>query len=277
MTINFANLLPTLQPALESVARIPIVHYLNETIWIFAAIETGHLLLLTILGGAVLILNLRVLNLVLTDVPVEEVERTTRSWYRFGAAGAIVTGVIMGITTARTLLPNGAFFIKMVALIAAIILSHVVARQVRGSRALESRSGKAAILAGFAIWLAAMFLFATTARVNPGSILIALAGAALLSVATQRRHRPAIIAASALALSGWYVSLDALVGQSHGIGIALTSTGLVAAASFPTYSMDGRDTDKSILGKEALQRLTAFVSTLAWITVAAAGRWIGFS
>ena len=58
MTVNFTELLPWTQPVLESLAHIPVIKYINETVWIFALVETGHLLFLAILGGAVFALRL---------------------------------------------------------------------------------------------------------------------------------------------------------------------------------------------------------------------------
>ena len=109
MTVNFSELLPWAAPALESLAHIPVIKYVNETVWIFALVETGHLLFLAVLGGAVFALNLRVLGLVLPAVSLQDVERAVRPWYNAGVAGALVTGLAMAITTARTLLPSGAF------------------------------------------------------------------------------------------------------------------------------------------------------------------------
>lgn len=278
MTINFRDLFPAAEHALEGLANIPAIHYVNETVWIFALVETGHLLFLTVLGGSVFALNLRILGLTLQDVTVEAVERATRPWYRLGVWGTIVTGVAMGMTTARTLLPSGAFFIKMIALIAAILLSSVVAREARaGSAGSSSQAGIARVGIATALWLGALFLLATTNGLNSGGILVGLAGAGLLAAAAQRRHRPLVIGLSIAGLAGWYVGLDALAAHGNGGSFAWLGNGVVAAAVVPALSYGVRDIRVGSGEREASRKLTAFASTLAWVTVAAAGRWIGFS
>ncbi len=277
MTVNFRDLFPSIQPVLEEIAHIPLIEHVNATLWIFALVEIGHLLFLATLGGAVLLLNLRVLGLILRSIPLQDVEQALRRWYQAGAAGTIVTGLAMGITTARTLLPSGAFFIKMVALLAAIILSGVVARQVRSGRAAPTAGNIAAIALGFAIWFFALFLFATTGSVNSGSMLIALVGAALLVAITQRRFRPAAAVLATLALGGWYLSLDSLAGYHAGGGIAWIGHGVLAATALPLVGLGAREIRAGNGTKYAVLKLTAFAATLAWITVTAAGRWIGFS
>lgn len=277
MSVNFGELFPAVSPALEALAHIPLVQRLTETAWVFALVETGHLLFLTVLGGSVFALNLRLLDLVLTDVPVEDVERATRPWYRAGVIGTIATGVAMAATTASTLLPSEAFFIKMASLLAAIVLSQNVARQVRDSRASQAPGSIVAIAAGFSIWLGALFLFATTAQLNSGSLLVALAGAALFSAAAQRHHRVIVASLSVVVLTGWYLSLDAVGAQDGGGSFASLGNGVAAVAVMPVLGIAVRDIRVDASGTEAVRKLTAFSATLAWITVAAAGRWIGFS
>jgi hypothetical protein len=275
MNFNFRDIFPALEPALESLAHAPFIQSVNEAVWIFALVETGHLLFLTILGGAVFALNFRFLGLVLQGVPIEEVEQATRRWYWIGAAGTIITGVAMGITTSRTLLPSGAFFVKMLALVAAIALSNVVIRQAR--RGSAARLNAVAIIAGIAIWFFSLYLFATTATLNSGSFLIALAGGALLAAAAQRQHRPAVIGVVVLALAGWFVSLDTLGAPSEGKSFFWIGSGIIAALVVLVAGLGVRDVRTKAFDKEAIQKLTVFASTLAWVTVTAAGRWIGFS
>lgn len=273
MTINLRDLFPAIQPIIESVASTPIVHQVNEIVWIFALVETAHLLFIAILGGAVLGLNLRLLDRVLPGVSVQDVERAIRPWYYIGVIGAVVTGVAMGITTARTLLPNGAFFVKMIALLAAILYSHIVVQQVRNGKTTVSENG----LLAFAslLWGAALFLFVTTEGLKSGALLIGLGGAGLLAAVSQRRHRPVVVGLSAAGLCLWFFALDG--GLGRGEAVAWFGHGIVAATVIPALGMGVRDIRAESVGQEVSIKLAAFASTLAWVTVTAAGRWIGFS
>lgn len=278
MTVNFSGLFPAIEPVLKGLAQIPIIKYVNETVWIFALVETAHLLFLTVLGGSVIALNLRVLGLVLPGVPVQDVERAVRSWYRAGVTGAIVTGIAMGVTTARTLLPSGAFFIKMIALVAAILLSNIVTREAREGREAATQAGLLRLGAALLLWVSTLLLFALTAGLSSGGILIALAGAALLSVATQRRHRPLVIGLSALALAGWFGWFNGVIGPGQGPDLAWLSPSVLAVVAVaPALRVGTRQARDRSSQKDVATKLTAYASLLAWVTVAAAGRWIGFS
>ncbi|MFC4594883.1 DUF6644 family protein [Sphingobium tyrosinilyticum] len=273
MTVNLRDLAPSIQPAVDAIAAIPVIRYVNETAWIFAVVETGHLLFLAILGGSVLGLNLRLLGLILPGMSNRDVERALHPWYVTGVVGTIVTGVAMAITVARTLLPSGAFFIKMVALAAAILLSHVVARQVRSGRmALPENAifGLALLL-----WSGSLLLFATTQGLNSGAMLIGLAGAGILAAASQPRHRPAIIGLFVVAFGAWFFALDGISDEGHLAGWA--GNALLAATVVPALGAGVRDIRAGSHQADVSMKVTAFASTLAWVTVAAAGRWIGFS
>lgn len=277
MNVDFSDLAPATAARIETLSQVPLIKYVNETGWIFAIVETAHLLFLTILGGAVLALNLRLLGVVLRDVPPRDVECATRPWLIAGVVGTILTGVGMALTTANTLLPSAAFFVKMIALLAAILFSISVGREVRRSEGAmtATAAGRAPALVALLLWAGALVLFATTRGLSSGAVLVALAGFALLATFVVR-HRRAYLFGLAAVLGGGYlatewISADGLRGPAWlslaPLGGALTLAAVIAL-------LERREWTR-IAPQPA--RAAAFGSTLAWITVAAAGRWIGFS
>lgn len=222
MSINFRDVFPALQAPLEQAAQAGWIKSLNETAWLFALVETAHLLSLVVLGGAAALLNLRLIDAILRDVSAREVEAATRPWFRAGVIGTIATGVYMAVATLVTLLPSAAFFVKMVALLAAILLSSTVERRVREGCVAPRRFDPVPAIA-LLLWLTAFALFAGTRGLGAGATLVVVIGLLLVVV-------------------------TALSGRRAG---------------------------------EAMQaapiRVGALSSLLAWVTVAAAGRWIGFS
>jgi hypothetical protein len=64
----------------------------NSSTWAFAVIEAGHLLALAALGGAILVVDMRLLGFGLNEEPVSYVGRTAQPWLIGGLAAAIVTG-----------------------------------------------------------------------------------------------------------------------------------------------------------------------------------------
>ena len=93
---------------------------IKESLWLFPAIEAIHLLALALLGGALLMLDLRLLGSGLVLQSTSQVERIARPWLLSALATMIVTGVLIGISEALKLYDKPAFWVKMVALLAAV-------------------------------------------------------------------------------------------------------------------------------------------------------------
>ena len=64
----------------ESLEATPLAVAIKDSVWLFPAIEAVHLLALALLGGALLIVDLRLLGVGLTDQPAAAVERSARPW-----------------------------------------------------------------------------------------------------------------------------------------------------------------------------------------------------
>ncbi|MDF8334689.1 DUF6644 family protein [Novosphingobium cyanobacteriorum] len=274
MSVNFRGVVPALEGPLDSFAQIEWIKELNQTTWLFAIVETAHLLSMVILGGAVLVLNLRLLGAILKDVPARTVEAATRPWLLAGIIGTISTGIYMGVATIVTLLPNGAFFVKMIALIAAILMSVAVSKQVREGERKEGgdRHPLGLAIASGALWLVGLVLFSATTELASGSLIVAFAGFVLFA-ASLARYRGAYLASlGAVVVLAVLLSLRLDAGSTALPGLAAIVLALgvaIAAGWFETRARTG-----PVLGR---LQVAALSSSMAWITVAAAGRWIGFS
>ena len=93
---------------------------IRESIWLFPAIEAVHLLGLALLGGAVLILDLRLLGFGLVNVPIPQVESQTRPWLVAALLTMLITGVPLLLSEALKLHDSQAFWIKLAALVCAL-------------------------------------------------------------------------------------------------------------------------------------------------------------
>src|SRR5260221_3491072 len=85
---------------------------IKESLWLFPAIEAVHLLALALLGGAVLMLNLRLLGVGLSAQPVSEMERDARPWLVGALATMIVTRVLIATSEALKLYDKPAVLVK---------------------------------------------------------------------------------------------------------------------------------------------------------------------
>lgn len=113
---------------------------IKDSLWLFPAIEAVHLIALALLGGAVLMLDLRLLGAGLTLQPTAMVERSTRPWLIVALTTMVATGVLIGISEALKLYDKPAFWVKMTALLMALIFTFAIKlpqarRNVSGMRA----------------------------------------------------------------------------------------------------------------------------------------------
>jgi hypothetical protein len=112
---------------------------IRNSTWLCPAIEAAHLLALGVLGGVVLIVNLRLLNLGLWDEPVAHVTGHVRRIFRYSLAAMLVTGLLLFASEATKCYSNGAFWWKMVFLAAALIFTFGVSNRVLRGHAADNR------------------------------------------------------------------------------------------------------------------------------------------
>jgi hypothetical protein len=124
---------------------------IRNSVWLFPAIEAVHLMALAILGGAVALLDLRLLGLGLTGQSVLTIERSCRPWL-IGAVGAmVVSGVLLGLSEAQKLYDKQAFWIKMITLATALIFTFGVHNPI--ARRDQVALGKVVALISLGLWL----------------------------------------------------------------------------------------------------------------------------
>ena len=135
----------------ESLEATPIGAGIKDSVWLFPAIETVHLLALSLLGGAILLLDLRLLGLGLTGQPASAIERSTRPWLIGAILTMITTGVLLGFSEALKLYDKQAFWVKMIALAVALTFTFLVRNPV--ARRDPGMIGKAVAVVSLSLWL----------------------------------------------------------------------------------------------------------------------------
>jgi len=83
---------------------------------VYAIGQSLHLMSLAVLGGSVLVTDLRLLNVILQDVPSEIVETHAHKWFKYAAITIVLTGVFMAAAVALRLYYNQFFWAKMLSL-----------------------------------------------------------------------------------------------------------------------------------------------------------------
>ncbi|MCH1615767.1 MAG: hypothetical protein L7S47_08635 [Acidimicrobiales bacterium] len=83
---------------------------------VFAMVQVVHLVALAMLGGAVLVSDLRLLGVLLTDVSSESVVNNMDRWFSRALIVIAVSGVFMSSAVAIKLYYNEMFWAKMIGL-----------------------------------------------------------------------------------------------------------------------------------------------------------------
>lgn len=94
--------------------------------WFFPCIATIHLLGLTVLGGAVLLVDLRLLGLGLRRQPVAQLAREVEPWLVGSLLVMVSTGILLFMCFATKYYYLRFFWVKMAALFLVIVFTFSV-------------------------------------------------------------------------------------------------------------------------------------------------------
>jgi hypothetical protein len=95
---------------------------------VFAVVQMFHLLSMAMLGGMVLVGDLRLLNLLMTSVSSEEVIDNTQKWFSAALTVLVISGVFMSSAVAMKLYYNEMFWAKMTSLSFGIAFVYLIRR-----------------------------------------------------------------------------------------------------------------------------------------------------
>jgi len=109
--------------------------------WLFPVIACVHLMGLALIGGAVLVVDLRLLGFGLWRQPVAQVAREAQRWLFVSLLVMIPTGSLLFLSKAVQCYTLPAFWIKITSLFLALVFTFTVRRRV--AMADETRVGPA--------------------------------------------------------------------------------------------------------------------------------------
>ena len=98
--------------------------------WLFPVIATIHLMGLALIGGAVLVVDLRLLGLGLQSQPVAGLARDAERWLLRGLLVMVSTGILLFMCFATKYYYLTFFWVKMAALLLVIVFTLSVRRRV---------------------------------------------------------------------------------------------------------------------------------------------------
>ncbi len=142
----------------------PVFDWLEQTVvgvairdsaWLFPVIEAVHLLGLATLGGAVLIVDLRLLGLGLNTRPAAYLLKQTSPWLAIAIAVMFATGIPLFLSEAIKCYFKPAFWVKMGALLLALLFTFMLRnRFVRDRPGLSPWQARIIASCSLVLWFA---------------------------------------------------------------------------------------------------------------------------
>jgi hypothetical protein len=146
-------------PFFKWVGSTWISKVINDSNWLFPAIEAIHIVALALLFGAALVLNLRLLGVMLRNVPVSRLARELAPWTLCSLIVILISGALLFASEAVKSFYSVPFRVKIVLLIVAILFHYTVGRKVSLTEEVQFSSlfSKATGIVGIILWLSVGF------------------------------------------------------------------------------------------------------------------------
>jgi hypothetical protein len=142
------NLLPWFQWCEES----GLGRAVRESVWAFAVIESVHLLALATMGGAVLLVDLRMLNLGLRQRPVAELAGEARPFQNAALIVLVLSGIGLFASEATKCYYSVPFSVKIATLFVATTFTYTIRRRVASSPDSSDTTRMAVALVSVTLW-----------------------------------------------------------------------------------------------------------------------------
>jgi hypothetical protein len=130
--------------------------------WLFPVIESIHLLFLALLGGSVLIVDLRLVRFLLRDRTVSELAEEARPFMIGALLGMIATGLPLFLSEPIKCYYSAAFWLKMETLAIALVFTFTIRTRVTRDESVRN-TARRQVLVG-ALSLALWFTVAASGR-----------------------------------------------------------------------------------------------------------------
>lgn len=245
----------------------------------FAHWEVGHLVAMLMLGGASILLNLRLIGFGLTEQTPSEVRRDVFWWLNLGVAGILITGLLIGASNPERLYTSEAFTAKMLGLAAALVLTYGVSLPLARADGRAGAAVRAAALVGLVLWALSLWVFGAAKLVNPGLWHVLTAAALIVLFVARGMTRIVYLVGLLGLIVVQFIATHVVIPTDDYVRLDVANK-----AFFWVFAV-------WIIGAAAVQLLTsgrsensgpfakamAYAAILVWVTTAAAGRWIAFA
>jgi hypothetical protein len=143
---------PALLPFFEWAEGTGIGRTIRESLWMFPILEAIHLVGLSLLGGALLVVDLRLLGWGLKDGTIARLNRQARPWLLGAVALMLGTGVLLFLSEAIKCYYNTAFWVKITTLPVALGFTFVIKDRFARNAAYTSADSQLVGSADLLLW-----------------------------------------------------------------------------------------------------------------------------
>jgi hypothetical protein len=144
----------SLLPFFEWCEHSPVGEAIRNSLWLFPVIESFHLLGLVVMGGCVLVVDLRLFGFGVRSQPVSRLAMDAQRWLIGALMVMLISGILLFTSEATKCYYHAAFWVKMTSLALAIVFTFTVRRKtVMADKSTTFRS-KLVALVSVALWSA---------------------------------------------------------------------------------------------------------------------------
>jgi hypothetical protein len=143
-----------LLPLFEWFEATALGEFVRQSLWLFPVIEAFHLVAFAVLGGTVLVTDLRLLGLAMRSQPTARVAREARPFLLGSLIVMIVSGVLLFLSEAIKCYYSIPFRIKIISLVVAILFTWTLHKRAATTpdEAIGPLKGRLAALISLALW-----------------------------------------------------------------------------------------------------------------------------
>jgi branched-subunit amino acid transport protein len=118
----------------------------------FPMIEFVHLAALAVIGGAVIVVDMRLLGLGLKTVPLPRLAKDAQPYVTASLLVMLVTGIALYTSEATKCYASAAFWIKMISLVLAIVFTYTIRKRTTRAADLQAWAGKTVAVVSLLLW-----------------------------------------------------------------------------------------------------------------------------
>lgn len=125
---------------------------IRESKWLFPVIESVHLLGLAVIGGAVLVVDLRLMGFGMRRQSVRQIARDVQPWLIGSLIVMLISGSLLFTSEAIKCYYHGAFWMKMTSLFLAILFTFTIRRSVTMADGIGMVRSRVVAVVSLVLW-----------------------------------------------------------------------------------------------------------------------------